>query len=131
MKLLSVDNYKTRKGELQGYLTAVLHLAPHKISGHNMCPRASAGCSVACLNTAGKGVNHHIQLSRVRRTELYVTQYKAFSEMIAADLGALARKAEREGLMPACRLNMTFLTGIALGYYYAASEAAGIVLGAK
>jgi hypothetical protein len=26
---------------------------------------------------------------------------------------------------------MTFLTGVALGYYYAASEAAGIVLGAK
>lgn len=107
MKLLSVDNVKTRKGESQGYLTAVLHLAPHTLSGSNMCSKASAGCSAACLNTAGKGVNPHIQLSRVRRTESYLNDRDVFLKKLRADLRMLARKAAREGLKPAARLNAT------------------------
>lgn len=107
MKLLSVDNVKTRKGESQGYLTAVLHLAPHTLSGSNMCPKASAGCSATCLNTAGKGVNPHIQLSRIRRTEEYLADRDGFMKKLRADLRTLARKADREGLRPAARLNAT------------------------
>lgn len=107
MNFLMVDNYKTRKGESQGYLTAVLHLAPHMLSGSNMCPKASAGCSAACLNTAGKGVNHHIQASRVRRTRIYVEQKELFVNLLMKDLCSLRRKAEREEMRPAVRLNAT------------------------
>lgn len=107
MKLLTVDNYKTRKGEDAGYLTAVLHLAPHTLSGSNVCPRASPGCSAACLNTAGKGVNPHIQQSRLRRTILYLKERERFYDEISDDLRALERKANREGMRPAVRLNAT------------------------
>jgi hypothetical protein len=107
MHFLMVDNYKTRKGESRGYLTAVLHLAPHKLSGSNMCPKASAGCSAACLNTAGKGVNPHIQQSRIRRTRIYVEQKDVFLHLLMSDLAALRRKAGREGMLPAVRLNAT------------------------
>ena len=44
--LLSVSqDSKTVKGEKLGYLTGILYLAPHKISGSNLCPHATPGCS--------------------------------------------------------------------------------------
>ena len=55
MKLLSVGNPKTLKGMAQGYNTYILHLAPFTLSGRNTCPKATAGCAAACLNTAGRG----------------------------------------------------------------------------
>ena len=55
MKLLSVGNPKTLKGESVGYLTFILHLAPASLSGYNTCPKATEGCKAACLNTAGRG----------------------------------------------------------------------------
>lgn len=106
-KLLSLDNFKTRKGEDAGWLTAVLHLAPHTLSGTNLCPRASAGCSAACLNTAGKGVNPHIQRQRIERTRKYLDTRERFETLLVNDLGRLARKARREGMRPAVRLNAT------------------------
>ena len=56
-KLLNIDqNAKTVKGQVKGFLTAVLYLAPYKASGINVCPMAElAGCWKGCLNTAGRG----------------------------------------------------------------------------
>jgi hypothetical protein len=56
MKLLSRNNPKIAKGRAKNYLTGVLHLAPFKLSGFNVCPMAEiAGCVKTCLNTAGRG----------------------------------------------------------------------------
>ena len=55
MKLLSTGNPKVLKGIKQGYNTYILHLAPADLSGFNTCPKATAGCKAACLNTAGRG----------------------------------------------------------------------------
>ena len=55
IKLLSVGNPKILKGMKQGYMTYILHLAPADVSGYNTCPKATAGCKAACLNTAGRG----------------------------------------------------------------------------
>lgn len=56
MKLLTVNNAKTVKGEKQGYLTGILYLAPSDKAGNgiNTCANASAGCREACLFTAGR-----------------------------------------------------------------------------
>ena len=45
-KLLNIDqNAKTVKGQKQGFLTAVMYLAPYLASGVNVCPMAElAGC---------------------------------------------------------------------------------------
>lgn len=38
MSLLNIDaNAKTVKGQSRGYMTAVLYLAPHTLSGTNLC----------------------------------------------------------------------------------------------
>jgi hypothetical protein len=55
MKILSTGNPKLMKGEKKGYLSFVLHLAPADVSGKEVCPKRTAGCTAACLNTAGRG----------------------------------------------------------------------------
>jgi hypothetical protein len=40
-RLLGINNTKMLKSIELGYLTAILHLAPHKLSGVNICPKAS------------------------------------------------------------------------------------------
>ena len=55
MKLLSTANPKIQKGTKLGYLSFILHLAPADLSGREVCPKRTAGCTSACLNTAGRG----------------------------------------------------------------------------
>jgi len=74
-KLLSTANPKIQKGTKYGYLSFILHLAPADLSGREVCPKRTAGCTQACLNTAGrggmfrKGENTNvIQQARIRKT---------------------------------------------------------------
>ena len=55
MKLLSTANPKIQKGTKLGYLSFILHLAPANLSGREVCPKRTEGCTTACLNTAGRG----------------------------------------------------------------------------
>jgi hypothetical protein len=123
-KLLTVGNPKIEKSRAYGYVTAVLHLAPAKLSGFEVCPNRTKGCTLACLNTAGRGgimAGHSrsthtdvaagtvntIQKARIRRTKEYFTGRKAFMAQLVCDVRALTRLAARHGLQPAIRLNGT------------------------
>lgn len=110
MKLLTVGaNTKINKSDAsgQGYLTAILHLAPASLSGHQVCPWATDGCRQACLNTAGRGRFSNVQDARIRKTKLFFEQPDEFMTLLVADIQALVRKCEREGLEPVVRLNGT------------------------
>lgn len=107
MKLLTYSNTKVLKGTGRGFLTAILHLAPHKLSGYNVCPKATKGCSAACLNTAGRGKFTKIQNSRIRKTKEFFESRDIFMAQLIKDIKAVVRKANREGLTPAIRLNGT------------------------
>lgn len=124
MTLLTTGNPKTLKGTKRGYLTAILHLAPHTLSGHNVCPMATDGCAAACLNTAGRGgmgldareeiheaarLDHlnTIQRARIRRTNWYYDDRPGFMAQLVKEIRAHLRKCERENLTPAIRLNGT------------------------
>lgn len=107
-RLLSVAaDAKTVKGEKKGYLTGVLYLAPHTISGYQVCPEASEGCRMGCLYTAGRGVYTNTQQSRINKTRFFFQQREAFMVMLVAEIEAVIRKAKREGLIPVIRLNGT------------------------
>ncbi len=107
MPLLTTSNTKTRKGEGAGYLTLILHLAPAKLSGFNVCPMATKGCAAACLNTAGRGRFAKIQTARIAKTRRFFEDRDNFMRELAGDIRAGIRKAEREGLILAVRLNGT------------------------
>lgn len=107
MKLLTVGNTKTVKGEAMGYMTFIMHLAPSTLSGYNTCPMASAGCAAACLNTAGRGRFTAIQEARIRKTRWYFENRHTFMAQLVKDVEAAIRKAKREGMIPVFRLNGT------------------------
>jgi len=113
-KLLSTANPKIQKGTALGYLSFILHLAPYTVSGKNTCPKATAGCAAACLNTAGRGgmfrkgeTTNVIQQARIRKTNYFYTDRGAFLQDLRDDIAKAIRFAEGKGLKPVFRLNGT------------------------
>ncbi len=114
MKLLSTANPKIQKGTKLGYLSFILHLAPATLSGKETCPKRTAGCTEACLNTAGRGGmfkrgenTNMIQQARIRKTKLFFEDRDTFMEMLEQDINLGIRQAQRLGLTPVFRLNGT------------------------
>jgi hypothetical protein len=114
MNLLSTGNPKTLKGMQQGYNTYIMHLAPSTLSGHNTCPKATAGCIAACLNTAGRGgmfkkgeFTNNIQKARIRKTQLFYNNREEFMSLLVKDILLAIKQSKRLGLIPVIRLNGT------------------------
>lgn len=112
--LLTLSNPKIIKGQPKGYLTAILHLAPHNLSGYNVCPMASAGCSEACLNLSGHGgmiplgqETNRIQEARKARTVLFFEHRDQFMLDLLHDVRTVIKYADRQGLIPVFRFNGT------------------------
>ena len=114
MSLLTVGNPKLMKGEKKGYLSFVLHFAPADLSGKEVCPKRTAGCTAACLNTAGRGgimkkgeTTNIIQQARLRRTKEFFADRQAFLNQLTVDIIKAKTSAEKKGLIPVFRLNGT------------------------
>ena len=113
-KLLSTANPKIQKGTKLGYLSFILHLAPATLSGKETCPKRTAGCTAACLNTAGRGGmfkkgenTNMIQKARIRKTEYFFNDRDAFMADLEADITKAIKFAAKQGLTPVFRLNGT------------------------
>lgn len=103
-KLLSDgnSNAKTKKNSRP---TKILYLHPSKIEGKEMCPFASEGCRMSCLNTAGLGgVYPSIQQARINKTRYYVTNKMAFYDQLQKEINNFAKRHLGE---VAIRLNGT------------------------
>ena len=113
-KLLSTANPKIQKGTKLGYLSFILHLAPADLSGRETCPKRTAGCTAACLNTAGRGgmfkkgeTTNMIQKARIRKTNYFFEARDYFMQDLYEDIQKAIKFAERKGLIPVFRLNGT------------------------
>lgn len=114
MKLLSTGNPKLLKGEKKGFMSFILHLSPANVSGYETCPKRTAGCTAACLNTAGRGgmfrkgeTTNVIQEARKRKTRMFFEQREQFLADLEADIKLGIKQAEKKGLIPCFRLNGT------------------------
>ncbi len=76
--LLTSGNAKIVKGEKLGYITKGLHFSPANKSGYEVCRWRSKGCTMACLDTAGRGQMNMIQDSRIAKTKLFFEQQVDF-----------------------------------------------------
>lgn len=107
-KALSIStDAKTVKGESLGILTGILYLAPHTISGFQVCPKASPQCREACLYTAGRGIYTKVQQARIAKTLEFFNNRDNFMAVLVDDIKALIKKAKKEKMTPAIRLNGT------------------------
>ena len=116
--LLTPDGYnpKTKKGRAKGYSTAIMHFAPANLSGFDVCQYRSAGCTAACLNTAGHGGivlpgqtvdQNEVQRARVARTLTYFVNRFLFNVVLVREIETHVRRATAHDLTPAVRLNGT------------------------
>lgn len=111
-KILTENQHKMIKTHRKGYYTFILHLAPYKNSGFNVCKHSTKGCRKACLNTAGmakmkfkmdqQGLSS-IERARRYRTVLFFKNPNRFFELLIADIEKIKRNHRRVGI----RLNGT------------------------
>ena len=104
MGLLIVGNPKLLKGQKKGYLSSVLHFAPANLSGKEVCAKRTAGCTAACLNTAGRGgifkkgeSPNVIQQARIRKTKEFFENRQAFLNELTVEITKKKTKAEKQG----------------------------------
>jgi hypothetical protein len=114
MKLLSTGNPKVLKGMKQGYNTYILHLAPANLSGYETCAKRTAGCTAACLNTAGRGgmfkkgeSTNVIQQARIRKTKMFFENRAQFMTDLVKDIELGIKQSAKKDLIPVFRLNGT------------------------
>jgi len=107
MNLLTTQNHKTVKGEKLNILTGILYLAPAKISGYEVCPRRTDGCTASCLYTSGRGAFSNVQKARIKRTKLFFEKRELFLSMLKLDIRLIEVMAKDNGMTPAIRLNGT------------------------
>ena len=110
-KLLSTANPKIQKGTKLGYLSFILHLAPADLSGKETCPKRTAGCTAACLNTAGRGGmfkrgenTNMIQKARIRKTQYFFNARQDFMLDLKRDIEKAVKMAGKLGLIPVFRI---------------------------
>ena len=114
MKLLSTANPKVLKGQSQGYNTFILHLAPANLSGYETCAKRTAGCTAACLNTAGHGgmfkkgeTTNVVQEARKRRTVMFFEMRDVFMFQLVKEIKNAIKLSAKQGMTPVFRLNGT------------------------
>ena len=105
--LLTSGNQKILKGEKLGYITKGIHLAPANLSGYETCQWRSKGCTMSCLNTAGRGQMNMIQDSRIAKTKLFFEERKDFMLKLCKEISSSIKSAEKQEMKMAFRLNLT------------------------
>src|SRR3990167_310505 len=114
LRLLTKGNPKLLKSLGKGYLSFILHFAPAKVSGHEVCPFRTKECTALCLNLAGRGgifkrgeTTNGIQQARIRRTKLFFENRQEFLSRLVEEIETACLYAMRKGLIPCIRLNGT------------------------
>lgn len=107
--LSAIDtNPKVAKSGKLGVMTGILHLAPGDMSGHEVCPKRSPGCSAACLHYAGSPVYMQAKTqARITKTKLFFSDFQLFMNILALEIDELIAKAKKANMEPALRLNGT------------------------
>jgi len=102
-----------KNGKVSGQHTYGLYLAPHKLSGRNVCPNATKECIMGCLNTSGRaGIEEFSGLSmikdcRIKKTRLFFEEQDFFMEWLIEEIKLAKRKAEKQNMGFSVRLNAT------------------------
>lgn len=111
MNLLSKHNSNPKIAKAENKLdvrTAVLHLAPANLSGYEVCPARSVGCTAACLHYAGAPIyRSNKDRARIARTKLFFEHREDFMLQLRKEIAAHERAAQRRNQHPAVRLNGT------------------------
>ena len=105
--LLTSGNQKILKGEKLGYITKGIHLAPANLSGYETCQWRSKGCTMSCLNTAGRGQMGSVQDSRINKTKLFFEKKFDFFTKLSKEITSSIKSAQKKSMQAVFRPNLT------------------------
>ncbi len=110
--LLSQGSTKIEKSNKLSdeWFSRIIYLAPDDLADgkRTLCPFAKkAGCSEACLNTAGHGKFSNVQQARIRKSLLFLNDQQEFMRQLVEDANKFLKECDRLGKKPALRLNGT------------------------
>ena len=106
-KLLGSSTFKMQKSKGYKYLSEILHLAPSKIGGVNICANASPVCIDLCLNTSGRGQMTTVQKSRLNKKFYFLADRLKFLNHLDREIKLSYERAKRKKLKYTVRLNGT------------------------
>ncbi|GAB5444323.1 MAG: hypothetical protein Fues2KO_46720 [Fuerstiella sp.] len=107
--MLLATNAKLQKStpETESFLLAGLTLAPHGLSGFEVCNGASAGCRSSCnMWFSGLRVTPQARYRAVGLTRWLLEDRDSFLRQLHRDIARHVRRAEQAQLRPIIRLNM-------------------------
>jgi hypothetical protein len=97
-KVLEIDTY-------------AMYLAPHNLSGHNVCAMATSECITGCLNTSGRAkMNKSYEMimnARIKKTKLFYENRQLFIDILFNEINNAVKLSEKKGRQLAIRLNGT------------------------
>ena len=102
-----------KNGKVDKQHTYGLYLAPHKLSGYNVCPNATKECMMGCLHASGHTAveifagRDCIQKARIAKTRLLIEQPIYFMKWLIAEIDAKQKLAVKKGFGFSVRLNCT------------------------
>lgn len=110
--LLSSGSTKIEKSNKLSdeWFSRIIYLAPDDLADgkRTLCPFAKkAGCSEACLNTAGHGKFSNVQQARIRKSLLFLNDQQEFMRQLVEDANKFLKECDRLDKKPALRLNGT------------------------
>lgn len=103
MKLFTVGDAKTIKGESLGYKTLISYMLPDK----EICKYASKGCMSSCLVNAGRGKFKNVKNARLERKKMYKDSESLYIAGLIHEINVAKRKALKDGTKICVRLNGT------------------------
>lgn len=105
MKLLSRENSNTKikKNKIP---TWSLSLAQANISGYEVCPYRTDGCTSACVGYAGfAGIFPSVMKSRIKKTKLFFNNRNLFLQKLKKELTLANRYCKKKNIIGRVRLN--------------------------
>lgn len=105
---------KLEKSLKHNVMTYGVYLAPHTVSGYNVCPQ-SGNCCKYCLHGSGRNKlellsnkeGGAITKSRIKKTKLFFEDMETFMQLLIHEITQAKKKAETTGMKFAVRLNCT------------------------
>jgi len=102
-----------KNGKVDKQHTYGLYLAPHKLSGYNVCPNATKECIMGCLHASGHtgmeiaSGGCRIQNARIGKVRLLMEQPEFFMRWLVTEIESKYRTACKKGYGFSVRLNCT------------------------
>lgn len=105
MPILSTSNSKLEKGELSGYRTSHIRLAPGDKSGYEVCQNRTKDCLKYCVSESGNGNFPNVKKAAITRTVMLFEEREYFMAQLDHELNGQLLKDKRDGFKTACRPN--------------------------